>query len=225
MPTDTLDPDPSDSLGHSRGASSGGGGVRITMNECGKKFGTYAAKAAEDDVCVTRYGKPSIWMISHAKHARSPDIEKLIPRDHPLYHLREPVDAKIAAHAGLLHQLLCDNPRSPEPEPVVRALLIYALFSIGPDRALHFEISYNMLYRWFVGFTLFDDIWPQETMSDATRRLLAHRDVVTLVHDLVALAKSMRSFGTDEYEFRINYALLDAWRLGVASQGEPVPLA
>ncbi|VFR27926.1 Mobile element protein [plant metagenome] len=190
------------------------------MNECGKKFGTYAAKAAEDDVCVTRYGKPSIWMISHAKHARSPNIEKLIPHDHPLYHLRERVDARIAEHEALLQLLLADSPRNPEPEPVVRALLIYTLFSIGPDRALHFEISYNMLYRWFVGFTLFDDIWPQDIMSEATRRLLAHRDVVTLLHELVALAKSVRSFGTDEYEFRINYALLDAWRLAASSQGE-----
>ena len=40
------------------------------------------------------------------------------------------------------------------PERLLRALLLQALFTIRSERQLMQQISYNMLFRWFVGLAM-----------------------------------------------------------------------
>ena len=53
------------------------------------------------------------------------------------------------------------------PEKLLRALLLQALFSIRSERQLMQQISYNMLFRWFVGLAMDVPVWDV-TVWDVT---------------------------------------------------------
>jgi len=45
------------------------------------------------------------------------------------------------------------------PEQLLRALLLQMLYSVRSERLLVEEIDYNILFRWFVGLNLDDEVW------------------------------------------------------------------
>jgi transposase len=50
------------------------------------------------------------------------------------------------------------------PEKLIRAMLLQVLSSIRSERQLVEQISYNLLYRWFVGLSIEDD-QPSVTLT------------------------------------------------------------
>jgi hypothetical protein len=93
------------------------------------------------------------------------------------------VDARLGALHHWLH-LVCAPPGlcTIEPEQMVRALLVQALFSIPRNRLLIEQIWYSRLYRWFVG--LQEDVprWNQAIFSAYREQMLAHE----LIRDILA---------------------------------------
>ena len=50
-----------------------------------------------------------------------------------------------------------------EAQPLLRALAVQLLYGLETEAALHEQISCNLLFRWFVGLSLDQQIWtPQE---------------------------------------------------------------
>jgi transposase len=45
------------------------------------------------------------------------------------------------------------------PEQLLRAQLLQMLYSIRSERLLMEEIDYSMLFRWFIGLNLDDEVW------------------------------------------------------------------
>ena len=45
------------------------------------------------------------------------------------------------------------------PEKLIRALLLQAFYSIRSERMLMEELDYNLLFRWFVGLSMDDEVW------------------------------------------------------------------
>ena len=45
------------------------------------------------------------------------------------------------------------------PERLLRALLLQAFYSVRSERQLMEQLQYNLLFRWFVGLSLDDEIW------------------------------------------------------------------
>ena len=58
------------------------------------------------------------------------------------------------------------------PEKLLRALLLQMLYSIRSERLLMEEIDYNMLFRWFVGLNLDEEVWDATTFTKNRDRLL-----------------------------------------------------
>jgi len=54
-----------------------------------------------------------------------------------------------------------------------RALLLQVLYSVRCERMLMEQISYNMLFRWFVGLSVDEPVWDHSTFSKNRDRLLA----------------------------------------------------
>jgi transposase len=66
------------------------------------------------------------------------------------------------------------NGRRPSipPERLLRALLLQVLFSIRSERTLMEQLDYNLLYRWFVGLDMDDEVWDATVFTKNRDRLL-----------------------------------------------------
>ena len=58
------------------------------------------------------------------------------------------------------------------PERLLRALLLQVLFSIRSERMLMEQLDYNLLYRWFVGLDMDDEVWDATVFTKNRDRLL-----------------------------------------------------
>ena len=93
-------------------------------------------------------------------------LEERIPANHPLRKLRLVVDAILGSMDSELDALYADFGRvSIPPERLLRASLLQTLFSIRSERQLAAHIDYNLLYRWFVGLGMDEEVWNHSTFS------------------------------------------------------------
>lgn len=144
------------------------------------------------------------------------DLEGRIPARHPLRKVRQVVNDALASLDAEFEALYTDFGRpSIAPERLIRASLIQILFSIRSERQLMEQMQYNLLFRWFVGLGIDDQVWVPTVFTKNRDRLLstemsrkvmaailAHREVAPLLSDdhfsvdgtLVKAWASMKSF-------------------------------
>ena len=78
--------------------------------------------------------------------------EALVPADHPLRAVRPLVNAALHRLSPRFSQLYASGGRaSIAPEKLLRALLLQAFYGVRSERQLMEQVSYNMLFRWFIG--------------------------------------------------------------------------
>jgi transposase len=95
------------------------------------------------------------------------------------------------------------------PEKLIRALLLQVLYSIRSERMLMERISYNMLFRWFVGLAMDDAVWDHSTFSKNRERLMARDVIVSLFNETVETAHA-RGHLSGEH-FSVDGTLIQAW--------------
>ena len=144
------------------------------------------------------------------------DLEERIPPRHPLRKIRQVVNDALASLDAEFEALYTDfgRPLIP-PERLIRASLLQILFSIRSERQLMEQMNYNLMFRWFVGLGIDDQVWVPTMFTKNRDRLLttemsrkvmaailAHREVAPLLSDehfsvdgnLVKAWASMKSF-------------------------------
>jgi transposase len=137
-------------------------------------------------------------------------LEERIPADHPLRHLRKVVDILLTTMDAELDALYAKTGReSIPPERLLRASLIQVLFSIRSERQLVQHLDFNLLYRWFVGLTLDDEVWDHSTFSANRERLLNER-VCRVFFDRVLRFAEWQNLVSDEH-FSVDGTLIEAW--------------
>jgi transposase len=136
--------------------------------------------------------------------------EQRIPQDHPLRPIREMVDRALA-EMDLHFQALYARRGRPSipPEKLVRALLLMILYSIRSERQLMEHINYNLLYRWFVGLTMDDEVWSP-TVFTKNRERLMQGEVSERFFDAV-LAQARERHLLSEEHFTVDGTLIRAW--------------
>jgi hypothetical protein len=92
--------------------------------------------------------------------------ETRVRKDHPLRAIRSMVDEVLAQLSGQFDGMYASagQPSIP-PEKRLRAQLLQMLYSIRSERLLMEEIDYNMLFRWFVGLSLDEEVWDATTFT------------------------------------------------------------
>src|SRR3978361_825470 len=99
--------------------------------------------------------------------------ESLVPREHPLRAIRRLVDAALERLSPAFGAIYADSGRpSIPPEKLLRALLLQALFTIRSERQLMQQITYNMLFRWFVGLAMDAPVWDVTVFTQNRDRLM-----------------------------------------------------
>jgi transposase len=136
--------------------------------------------------------------------------ETRVRKDHPLRAIRTMVDEVLTQLSRRFEQMYASVGRpSIPPEKLLRAQLLQMLYSIRSERLLMEEIDYSMLYRWFVGLNLDEEVWAPTTFTKNRDRLLQADVAKEFLAQVVAQA-GQRGLTSDEH-FTVDGTLLEAW--------------
>ena len=99
--------------------------------------------------------------------------EQRVPRDHPLRPIREMVDTILQEMSPRFARLYSQRGRpSIAPERLLRVLLLQIFYSVRSERLLMEQLHYNLLFRWFVGMEMDEEVWNHAVFSKNRERLL-----------------------------------------------------
>jgi len=136
--------------------------------------------------------------------------EQRVREDHPLRAVRTQVDEVVRKLSPRFDAMYSWTGRpSIPPEKLLRALLLQMLYSIRSERLLMEEIDYSILFRWFVGMNLDDEVWDPTTFTKNRERLL-DADVARQFLTLVVEQAQANGWTSDEH-FTVDGTLLEAW--------------
>ena len=125
--------------------------------------------------------------------------ETRVRKDHPLRAIRAQVDRVLERLSDLFEAMYSTTGRpSIPPEKLLRALLLQMLYSIRSERLLMEEIDYSILFRWFVGMNLDDEVWNPTTFTQNRERLLDADVARQFLSEVVAEARS-NGWSSDEH--------------------------
>jgi len=136
--------------------------------------------------------------------------EQRVPQDHPLRPIREMVDSALRGLSPAFEEMYSWTGRpSIPPEQLLRALLLQILFSVRSERMLMEQLEYNLLFRWFVGLSMDDDVWVPTVFTKNRDRLLAG-DIANRFFARVSAEAKRRGLLSDDH-FTVDGTLLEAW--------------
>ncbi len=136
--------------------------------------------------------------------------ETRVRKDHPLRAIRAMVDEVLTRLSPRFTAMYArDGWPSIPPEKLLRAQLLQMLYSIRSERLLMEEIDYSVLFRWFVGLNLDEDVWDATTFTKNRDRLLEAEVAKEFLRQVVAHARA-QGLTSDEH-FTVDGTLVEAW--------------
>ena len=137
-------------------------------------------------------------------------LEDRIPANHPLRRIKHLIDPLLGGLSKAFDALYAETGRrSIPPEYLLKATLLQMLYSIRSERLLVEEINYNLLFRWFIGLSMDDEIWDHSVFTKNRDRLLAGDIATKMLHQVLFLAREQRLL-SDEH-FTVDGTLVEAW--------------
>ena len=138
------------------------------------------------------------------------DPESLVPSNHPLREVKKLTDAVLKELSPVFDEMYSRIGRaSIPPERLLGATVLMALYSIRSERLFCEQLSYNMLFRWFLGMDLEEPAFDHSTFSANRERLMEHEVAAKFFQAVVKQAKSRRLM-SDEH-FTVDGSLIEAW--------------
>src|SRR5580704_10919060 len=135
--------------------------------------------------------------------------EQRVPADHPLRAIRRICDKVLEQLSGLFATMYSEMGRpSVPPEKLLRALLLQVLYTVRSERMLMEQLDYNLLFRWFVGLNMDDEVW-HATVYTKNRDRLLQADVARNFFALVVAEAKQLDLMSDEH-FTVDGTLLEA---------------
>ena len=135
--------------------------------------------------------------------------EERVPSNHPLRAVRQVADKVLAKLSKLFARMYSQMGRpSIPPEKLLRALLLQVLYTVRSERMLMEQLDYNMLFRWFVGLNLDEEVWDVTVFTKNRDRLL-EADVAKEFFGLVVAEAQALNLMSDEH-FTVDGTLLEA---------------
>jgi len=134
--------------------------------------------------------------------------EQRVPADHPLRAVRDMVDQILKEMSPRFARLYSDVGRpSIAPERLLRALLLQIFYTVRSERLLVEQLNYNLLFRWFVGLNMDEEVWNHAVFSKNRERLL-NEEIAEVFFQRVL--EQARPYLSDEH-FTVDGTLLEAW--------------
>ncbi|MCE4053048.1 transposase [Pseudomonas sp. Au-Pse12] len=183
---------------------------KVGMQELDQRLSKIVEAARKKPVSVYRYGAPWVWIVSQDDwQGALKEVSSYIPPGHSLVLLRPQIDELLDQHRDLLQGLNAEPGMLIAPRTVMHILLLQLLYSVPSEQQLYEQLSYNLLFRWFVGLDLNQKVWNFGVLS---------RDIGTLLNDPRAVRLIQKIIGEvfcgallQMPEFSLNFALLHTW--------------
>lgn len=138
----------------------------------------------------------------------SPDA--LVPRDHPLRAIRPLVNGALERLSPKFEAIYASSGRaSIAPEKLLRALLLQAFYGVRSERQLMEQVTYNMLFRWFIGLSMDAPVWDVTVFTKNRERLLAGDVAVSFL--LAVMGDPAVKHLLSSEHFSVDGTLIDAW--------------
>ena len=119
------------------------------------------------------------------------DMEARIPAKHPLRAMRRLTNAAALAELDGAFSGLYDRIGRPSiaPERLLRATLLQLLYTIRSERQLVERIEFDLLFRWFVGLSIDENVFDASSFSKNRDRLLTQEIAQKFLASLIACRK------------------------------------
>jgi len=138
------------------------------------------------------------------------DLEKRVPREHPLRAIRTIVNRALSdldeAFAAMYAPL---GRPSIAPEKLLRASLLQAFYTVRSERQLMERLEFDLLFRWFVGLGIDDAAWDHSVFSKNRDRLL-EADIATRFLAAILDQPEVKKLLSNEH-FSVDGTLVEAW--------------
>jgi transposase len=107
------------------------------------------------------------------------------------------------------------------PEHLLRALLLQVLYTLRSEGQLMEQLNYNLLYRWFVGLQLDEEIWDVTVFTKNRDRLLEGAVAEKFFQQVLEQAESGQLLSQEH--FTVDGTLIEAWanRKSFAEKKDP----
>lgn len=120
------------------------------------------------------------------------------------------VDGAPAELSGLFESLYARTGRpGVAPEKLPRASLLQIFYSVRGERQLMEQLSYNLLFRWFVGLSMDEEVWDHSVFSKNRERLLEGE--VTRRFFEAVLEQAEEAGLVSKEHFSVDGTLIEAW--------------
>jgi transposase len=140
-------------------------------------------------------------------------LEDFVPANHPLRRIRMMVNEALAKMDELFSRMYEADVKggrpSVAPEKLLRAMLLQILFSIRSERQLMEQTRYNMLFRWFIGLSMDDEVWVPTVFTKNRQRLIEHDAIVAFFNEVINAAEKKRWLSGEH--FSVDGTLIQAW--------------
>jgi transposase len=133
-----------------------------------------------------------------------------VPAAHPLRTIQVSVNHALTARSPGFHDLYARVGRpSIPPEQLLRARLLQAFYSIRSERRLMERLDFDLLFRWFVGLGIDDQVWNHSTFSKNRDRLLAGDVDLEFLAQVLDQPQVRRLLSSEH--FSVDGSLVEAW--------------
>lgn len=140
-------------------------------------------------------------------------LEDFVPANHPLRPIRIWVNEALVKMEGKFSAMyeadIKGGRPSIAPEKLIRAMLLQVLYSVRSERQLVEQITYNLLFRWFVGLAIDDTVWNHSVFSKNRDRLIEHDAATDLFNATVEMAEQRGLLSLEH--FSVDGTLIQAW--------------
>jgi transposase len=136
-------------------------------------------------------------------------LEERIPSDHPLRTIHARANAALKRLSPLFGEMYATVGRpSIPPERLLKAQLLIALYSVRSDRQFCESLSWNLLFRWFLGMTMDEPGFVQSTFSKNRERLLEHEVAQRFFAEVLRQARAEKLLS--EEHFTVDGTLIES---------------
>jgi transposase len=136
--------------------------------------------------------------------------ESRVRKDHPLRAIRTMADQALAQMSPRFDAMYATTGRpSIPPEKLLRAQLLQMLYSVRSERLLMEEIDYSVLFRWFVGMNMDEEVWDVTVFTKNRDRLLDGDVAKEFLWQVLEPAQQQKL--TCDEHFTVDGTLIEAW--------------
>lgn len=138
------------------------------------------------------------------------NLNSRVPADHPLRAIKRRVDSVLQKLSSLFDDLYADEGRgSIPPEQLLKARVLCALYSVRSERLFCEQLSYNLLWLWFLDRELSEGSFDHSVFAKNYERVLS-ADVAKLFFAEVYDQSRQERWTSDEH-FTADGTLIESW--------------